>query len=398
MTKKRVIHPEGFPDYSRYTFSQGVEKSGIVWLSGVTASRYDPQAGRAVYTGDLAEQTRAAYEKVRLILQATGYSLKDVVKIVYYIAPDALPNFNQAIGVRGELFGVEGFPAVTAIAMEQLLHPDALVELEAVAHPVSKQWVHYPDPKNDWRLPFKPSRDGGEVLWFAGMVARSYDDLGNPHFPGGIVTQTRAIYQRAQRILEAAGLGFQDVVKTVDYLLPEALKGYEETAAVRREFFGDAFPASTAFVINQLLVPTLAEIDMFAVRGGQRLAVNPGWAYYDRVTFQPGVKKGNLLFITGQTGVDPNTGKLVGEGDVVAQARQALGNIKAVVEAAGGTMADVVRTIDYVTAEALPRYKETAAVRRELFRDEFPSATGVVVRQLLRPGALVEIQAIADLA
>lgn len=400
MSPKRVIFPEGFPvDYSRYTFSQGVEKSGILWLSGVTAARYDSDAGRTVCTGDLEEQTRFAYEKVGMILEAGGYNLQDIVKMVYYITPPSVPNFNQAIGVRGELFGVEQFPSVTAIAVERLLHPEALVELEAVAHPASKHRVHYPDARNDWRLPYKPTWDGGEVLWFAGVVGRSYDDLGNPQFPEGIVAQTRAIYQRAQRILSAAGLAFQDVVKTVDYLIPDALDGYQETAQVRREYFGNALPASTAIVINQLLAPgALAEIDMYAVRGGQRQAVNPGWPYYDLVTYLPGVRKGNLVFVTGQLGVDPQTGRLVGDGDVAAQTRQALANVRDVVEAAGGTMDDVVRTVDYVTADALPRYRETAQVRRELLGERFPSATGVVVRQLLHPGALVEVEAIADLA
>jgi enamine deaminase RidA (YjgF/YER057c/UK114 family) len=122
--------------------------------------------------------------------------------------------------------------------------------------------------------------------------------------------------------------------------------------------------------------------------------IDPGWSYSNRYTFSPAVRKGNWLFISGLTATDER-GKIVGKDDIVAQTRQIFEKIKAILEAAGGSFDDIVKTVDYmVTTEG---YKGTADVRREYFRNGFPAATGIVVKELLRPDALIEIDAIAVL-
>ena len=122
--------------------------------------------------------------------------------------------------------------------------------------------------------------------------------------------------------------------------------------------------------------------------------VNPGWPRYERYTFSPAVRKGNLLFISGLTSTDED-GNLVGEGDIVAQTRHIFGQIEEILRAADGSLDDVVKTVDYIVTT--DGYRETAEVRREMFPRGFPAATGVVVKGLLRPGALIEIDAIAVL-
>ena len=122
--------------------------------------------------------------------------------------------------------------------------------------------------------------------------------------------------------------------------------------------------------------------------------IDPGWSYSNRYTFSPAVRKGNWLFISGLTATDER-GNIVGKDDIVAQTRQIFEKIKAILEAAGGSFDDIVKTVDYlVTTEG---YKGTANVRREYFRHGFPAATGIVVKELLRPDALIEIDAIAVL-
>jgi len=125
--------------------------------------------------------------------------------------------------------------------------------------------------------------------------------------------------------------------------------------------------------------------------------INPGWERYRRLTYSPAVRKGNLLFISGQSGAeqDPATGRLVVRGDIVAQTRIAYEKIRTILEAAGASMSDVVKTVDYITPDGLKDYRATAEVRRHYFKDSFPAATGVVVNRLLREGALIEIEAIA---
>ncbi|HEX77798.1 MAG TPA: RidA family protein [Dehalococcoidia bacterium] len=112
-------------------------------------------------------------------------------------------------------------------------------------------------------------------------------------------------------------------------------------------------------------------------------------------TYSGAARKGNMVFISGMVGNDPATGRIVAKYDVVAQARQAYTNIKYLLEKLGATMGDVVKTTDYIVAEALPSYKQTAQVRREFLGDQPPAATGIVVHRLLDPDALIEIDAIA---
>jgi enamine deaminase RidA (YjgF/YER057c/UK114 family) len=126
---------------------------------------------------------------------------------------------------------------------------------------------------------------------------------------------------------------------------------------------------------------------------GTRQVVNPGLRGFDRYTFSPGVvKEGKMLFISGLTATDEN-GNLVGKGDIVAQTRRIYQTIGEILEAAGATFDDVVKTVDYITTTE--NYRGTADVRREFFGTEFPAATGVIVAGLLRPGALIEMDAIA---
>jgi enamine deaminase RidA (YjgF/YER057c/UK114 family) len=122
--------------------------------------------------------------------------------------------------------------------------------------------------------------------------------------------------------------------------------------------------------------------------------IDPGWSYSTRYTFSPAVRKGNLLFISGLTATD-DQGNIVGKGDIVAQTRQIFEKIKQLLEAAGGSFDDIVKTVDYIVTTE--RYRETADVRRAYFRNGFPAATGIVVKGLLRPEALIEIDAIAVL-
>ena len=92
------------------------------------------------------------------------------------------------------------------------------------------------------------------------------------------------------------------------------------------------------------------------------------------------------------------SGKLVGEGDLEAQAEQVFKNLKLAMEAAGATMADIVKMNTYLVAEVEPgRSAEDARGPRPLHRatDKPPASTLVVVSRLARPGWLIEIEVVA---
>ena len=130
---------------------------------------------------------------------------------------------------------------------------------------------------------------------------------------------------------------------------------------------------------------------------GKKTMINPGWEGYKRLTFAPAVRKGNMLFITGQDAsqVNPATGKLISKGDIVEQTKVIYEKIKAILEAAKASFGDVVWTTDYITTTE--NYKATAEIRQQYFGDNFPASTGVIVKGLLNKDALIEIEAVAVL-
>lgn len=102
-------------------------------------------------------------------------------------------------------------------------------------------------------------------------------------------------------------------------------------------------------------------------------------------------QRGRLAFIAGQVSVD-KSGAIVGKGDFKAQAKQVFENLKAAVEAAGGTMADVAKINIYVTdASNVAALRD---VRQQYITGNPPASTFVQVVSLARPEYLLEIEAI----
>src|SRR5262245_47553707 len=127
------------------------------------------------------------------------------------------------------------------------------------------------------------------------------------------------------------------------------------------------------------------------MRHGRAQMISAG-AWPERYTFSPAVRTGNLLFISGTTAAD-ESGAIVSPGDIVGQTRYIYQKLAALLAAAGGGLEHIVETTEYITTTE--NYRGTAEVRRELFRPPYPAATGVIVKGLLREGALIEISAVA---
>jgi enamine deaminase RidA (YjgF/YER057c/UK114 family) len=104
---------------------------------------------------------------------------------------------------------------------------------------------------------------------------------------------------------------------------------------------------------------------------------------------------GRMVFIAGQTASDI-AGNVVGVGDARAQTRYVLGKIQRAVEAAGGTMNDVVAMSVFTTD--VRYHRDINETRREVLVENFPTSTMVQVVALARPELLLEINAIAVIA
>lgn len=107
--------------------------------------------------------------------------------------------------------------------------------------------------------------------------------------------------------------------------------------------------------------------------------------------YSQGIKVGNLLFVSGQAPLDPGTGKMAGN-DIESQTRQVLRNVKAIVEASGFNLSDVVKLSVFL--RNADDFRKMNEVYKTFFPEDPPTRTTVEARL---PGAdmLIMIDAVA---
>lgn len=120
-----------------------------------------------------------------------------------------------------------------------------------------------------------------------------------------------------------------------------------------------------------------------------------GRPWSDRYTYAPGVRVGNMVWLSGTTGTDDANKFITAPGDIVEQTRQIFRKFETILNELGGSCDNIVATTDFFTTE--DNYRATATVRREFFKTARPTSTGVLVLGLLREHALIEISAVAIL-
>jgi 2-iminobutanoate/2-iminopropanoate deaminase len=109
--------------------------------------------------------------------------------------------------------------------------------------------------------------------------------------------------------------------------------------------------------------------------------------------YSQAVRVGDLVFCSGQIALDPESGTLVGGGDIRAQTKRVMENLRAVLEAAGSSLGRVVKTTIFLTD--LAEFAAMNEVYAEFFPAEPPARATVQVSALPR-GARVEIDVIAE--
>lgn len=109
--------------------------------------------------------------------------------------------------------------------------------------------------------------------------------------------------------------------------------------------------------------------------------------------YSQAIQVGNLVYTSGQIPIDPATGTFV-EGGIKEQTRQSLTNVRAILEEAGLSMANVVKTTVFLADMA--DFADMNAVYAEFFAESYPARSAVAVKSLPK-GALVEIEVVATI-
>lgn len=124
-----------------------------------------------------------------------------------------------------------------------------------------------------------------------------------------------------------------------------------------------------------------------------RALINPGSTrvMYDKFHFSQAVRAGDMVWVSGQVGIDAQMRP--GKG-LIEQARLAFASLKTVLEAAGAHLGDVVELVTF-HIDLRGGSREFGAVKDEFFPNNYPAWTAVGVTQLAMPELLVEIRAVA---
>ncbi len=107
--------------------------------------------------------------------------------------------------------------------------------------------------------------------------------------------------------------------------------------------------------------------------------------------YSQAIQVGNLLYASGQIPIDPSTGSIV-DGGIKEQTRQSLLNVQAILEEAGLSFANVVKTTVFLAD--ISDFADMNGVYAEFFSEPYPARSAVAVKSLPK-GALVEIEVVA---
>ncbi len=386
-----AIEPAEFPwyDYEGYTFSLGLSIDGHVLNSGHSGSAFNVEKGKPDVVGGMGEQAQTAYAKHAAILAAANLTMSDVTRVVENVTIAGLPTYNEAQDVRRLLFG-EHIPVIETVIVDRLVRGKALIEIEVHASPGGGTTLVSGTPGSDltWRRDtVRQGHDGAVYL----PTLLPIDAEGNIVADGDIVGQYFYCLERAGELLESAGLTISHLVNTVDYSTPTTRERYPKIGRARKDMLGPVYPGAAGILMSELHAPgVLCAIDATASTY-LPTKVNPGWARYDTLTYNPGLLAGDTLYMSGFASLDMESQAATHAGDLGKQAEATYGAIVETLAAVGAGPESLIGTVEYVTPAGLPDYRVVADVRREVLKSPYPASTGIVCAGLLRPEFLLEV-------
>jgi len=252
------------------------------------------------------------------------------------------------------------------------------------------QGAHMSDQKRVWpvpgdeALPISNAVEASGLVYVAGQVA--VDERGQWVGGGDVKAQTRQAFANVARALERAGTSLAQIASVNVYLKRAADFGAMNEAYAG--FFTSDPPVRTTIVSDLVDEEALVEIAVVALpKGAPREVVHPKDWIKSPSPYSYGIKSGDMLFLAGLIARNGKDNSVV-EGDTAVQTKVALENARAILEAAGMSVANVVTARAYITDVA--GFQDMNTVYRGYFPKD-PPARATVVCQLMNPGYRVEI-------
>ncbi len=341
-------------------FSRSAVVGNLIFLAG--------SAGRTLETGDvpsdkLEEQMVVALDKIKIAVEETGGSMNNVIKTLILLRD--LEDYSSMRETELEYYQkhapllLKEPPASTVIQVGSLAKSHYRVEVDAVAV-ISRdrpgwQMKKYPLYYGSVKQPYSKSAVVGNLIFLAGMTGVN-PDIGKIE-SDNLAKQTVTALDKVKMTMEEAGGSMENIVKTVIYL--KNLEDYPRMREVELQYYQkhapllvEEPPAST-FVQPRSLEKSeyLINIDAIGVISRDR----PGWkvkkypAYYGSVKqpYSRSVVVGNLIFLSGVTGVNPDNGKI--ESDILEeQVTTAFNNARFAMEEAGSSINNMIKLVSYL--------------------------------------------------
>jgi 2-iminobutanoate/2-iminopropanoate deaminase len=369
-------------------FSQGVVADEFTFLS---ADARDPDGSRK--HGSLGAECARTLEALRVALNSCGQDLRNLVSLTVFLS-DYSVSADVAATLRSHLDS-KATPAVTLVGVTGL-EGGCRIRMDAIATDNSQEIRRI-------SLADLPMANGAlchavrahDLVFLSGVDGADHN--GGVSAPA-IETQTTVVLRRIAQILKSQQLSLKDLCRTFMFMPStdhRAGYGKARKEVYKGIFREDEFPPNSGIYVQDLGKGVLLRSVAMAYAGKQTIVASP------KVRKAPGsfsqsVRVGDWLLQAGQDAVGFDR-VVEEEGSLTGQTRVTLQHIKDIVEEAGGTLDDIVKTTVYLIAgqdrsEFTTAYREFLATNKR--GSTMPAGLTVEVREL-SPRCLVEIDAVA---
>jgi 2-iminobutanoate/2-iminopropanoate deaminase len=371
-------------------FAQGVVAGEFAFVAQDGRRSDNAPADKSV-----SDQVRQSLENLSMALKSAGMDLEDIIDLMVYLpdyadAQRATEILDLAIG------GNTSAPPATTLVGIAGLDGGCRVRMDAIAT-ASRDREHF--RLSELPLAYASRCHGvraGNFVFLSGVDAADTPGIVQP--PATIQRQTTEALGRIDAILRQQHLSLRDLCRTFMFMPSTDYRpGYGEArrAVYAGIFSQDEFPPNSGIYIRDLGKDILLRSVAIAYRGEKQIIASPK-VRRTSGSFSQSARAGDWLFIAGQDAVGFQR-EVLAEGNLAAQTEITLRHVLYIVEEAGGSINDVVKTTVYLTA-GQDRSKFVEAYRNFFKRHATALPAGLSLEVVeLSPGCLVEIDAVAYL-